>query len=106
MILMQDLMDKLFDGRSAMDKGTLFHLRNVFNQRSVTKNVSESFNYVSDFLKFTTEGYVILFAMDILHMEDMNEDIQNDDKEEILNFVSEKIVDKVWREIDMVAKES
>jgi predicted SpoU family rRNA methylase len=72
----------------------------------IYKNVSESFNYVSDLLKFTTEGYVILFAMDIFQIKDMNEDIQNDDKEEILNFVSEKIVDKVWREIDMVAKES
>ncbi|KAH3738407.1 hypothetical protein DPMN_045040 [Dreissena polymorpha] len=51
MLLMQDTMNKMFSGSSATEKGTLFHLKKVFNQRSVSKNVSETFNYVSDFLK-------------------------------------------------------
>ena len=52
-------MDQLFDGRSAQHKSTLFYLKIVFYQRPV----SELFNYVKDFLAFTTKGYIILFGI-------------------------------------------
>ncbi|WAR25131.1 hypothetical protein MAR_010835 [Mya arenaria] len=100
MLLMQDTMDKLFDGKSARDKGTLFHLKNVFNQRSVSKHVSETFNYVAEFLKFVTEGYVVLFAMDLLGIDDMEEDTI-EDAEIALNRVSEEIVDSIWNEVTL-----
>ena len=56
-------MDMLFDGKSAADKGTLFHLKNVFNHRSVSKNVGACFSYASEFLNFVTDVYLVLAAM-------------------------------------------
>ncbi|XP_060588189.1 uncharacterized protein LOC132743654 [Ruditapes philippinarum] len=102
MILMQETMDTLFDGRSAQDKGTLFYLKNVFNQRSVSKTVAESFNYVSDFLNFVTKGYVLLFGMDHLNMENLDDDIalfdgmDDSEQRQQLKSTAKEIVEKVW----------
>lgn len=81
-----------------MEKGTLSHLKNVFNQRSVTKNVAESFNYVADFIKFVTEGYVLLFVMDELNITSIDEVANVDDLETSLNKVADSIIDKLWKE--------
>jgi len=62
-------MDHFYDGRSATDMGTLFQLRNALCQRSVTKSVSESYNYVSEFLSFVTKAYTLGFALDALGLE-------------------------------------
>lgn len=47
-------MDTFFHGSSAAEKGTLFHLKNVFGHRSVKKDVGEPFNHAADFMKFVT----------------------------------------------------
>lgn len=44
-------MDTFFHGSSAAEKGTLFHLKNVFGHRSVKKDVGEIFNHAADFMK-------------------------------------------------------
>jgi len=36
-------MDRYYDPKSGMDKGRLCHLNNLLDQRSVSRNVSESF---------------------------------------------------------------
>jgi len=81
MYCLKDTMDTLFEGRSATDKGTLFHLKVFLNHRSVTKHVSESFNHTSDFLKFVTESYVVAMGMRHLGLEDLDDevDISTDD---------------------------
>ncbi|WAR31109.1 YNG1-like protein [Mya arenaria] len=94
MLLMQDTMDTYFNPKSGMDKGTLYHLKNLFNHRSVTHNVSESFNYVSEFLRFVTEGYITAFALDELQMDDLDEEVETNT--ENVQRVSEVIVDKIW----------
>jgi len=69
-LLLQDVMDHFYDRRSVTDKGKLFHLCNALCQRSVTKIVSESFNYVSEFISFVTKAYIILaFALDTLGLK-------------------------------------
>ena len=75
MYYLKNTMDTLFEGRSATDKGTIFHIKVFLNHRSVTKQVSESFNYTSDFLKFVTESYVVAMGMRHLGMENMDDDV-------------------------------
>ncbi|WAR21141.1 hypothetical protein MAR_015115 [Mya arenaria] len=69
-------------------------MQNVFNQRSVTRNVSESFNYVSEFLRFVTEGYITAFALEELQLDDLNEEVEINTED--VQRVSEVIVDNIW----------
>ncbi|KAH3793195.1 hypothetical protein DPMN_146700 [Dreissena polymorpha] len=92
-------MDSLYDGKSATERGMLFQLRNMFAQRSVTRVVSESFNYVSEFLKVVTEGYVITFALDELGLTSLDEEAEL--TLEDLNAATVAIVDKIWYPITL-----
>ncbi|KAH3788671.1 hypothetical protein DPMN_166818 [Dreissena polymorpha] len=87
------MMNILHDGKSATERVALFQLRNMFAQRSVTCVVSESFNYVSDCLKFFTEGYVITFALDELGVSFLDEEAEL--TPENLNAAAVAIVDKI-----------
>lgn len=96
-------MDLLFDGHSGKEKGTLCHLKNLLNRRSVSKNVSETFNHVSEFLKFVTEGYLVLFGLRILGLDNLDTDIANDfsamcemEKQEYLRKLASTILDEIW----------
>ncbi|XP_053403746.1 uncharacterized protein LOC123554765 isoform X2 [Mercenaria mercenaria] len=108
MILMQDTMDKLYSGKSASEKGTLSQLKNLFNQRSVKRNVSESFDNVSDFLKFVTEGYVVLFALDMMDLDGISHvpaDLDYNTLENELQRITQVIVNTVWNNISKVPVE-
>ncbi|WAR07742.1 YNG1-like protein [Mya arenaria] len=98
MLLLQDTMDQMFSGKSATDKGTLFHLKNVFNQRSVKANVYEAFNHVSEFLHFVTEGYISLFAMQKLGIQELDDEINLSQEE--FEKAAEDIVQDVWNPVD------
>lgn len=91
----------MYKGSSGREIGTLFQLKNYFNQRNVTSNVKQSFNHDEEFLEFATNGYVVLAAMHVLNMQSLN-DIPNsfpntEDKQmHFLHDVSGKIVDMVF----------
>jgi len=90
-------MDKLYNPKSASERGTLYQLRNFLNQRSVTRNVSDSFNYVSEFLTFVTECFVLLFALRKLSITSLNDEVEDAD-EQLLHSISRAIVDEVWHD--------
>ena len=56
--------------------------------------VSESFNYVAEFVRFVTEGYVATFALNELGLESLDEpaDLTMDD----LHDAAQSIVEKIW----------
>lgn len=98
-------MDIFFSGKSAQDKGTLFHLKNLFGHRGVKKQIGDSFNHASTFLKFVTYGYTLLAAMEVLHMESITDEPTDIDtvrnKTEYVMNIARQIVDLIWFEIDV-----
>ena len=104
MLLLQDYFDVFFKGASAMDRGTLCHLKNIFNFRQVKADISDNFNHAWELMCTTTEGYVCLLAKDILGMDgerppDAPPDIETaslDQREQFMKDICEKIVQTVW----------
>ncbi|XP_056001447.1 uncharacterized protein LOC130048570 [Ostrea edulis] len=103
-LLLQDIFDELYTGTSAREVGTLFHLKNYFEQRNVTGNVKESFNYNEEFLEFCTEGYITLLALNILDMENLTDVPDVDDKVSCLHNTSSKVIDSVFQSTSSVVQ--
>ena len=106
--LLQDTFDEFFTGKSAAEKGTLYHLKNLLNQRSVKRDIGKCFNHAAEFLDFTTEILLVLLALETLKMENI-ESIPKDGpkpsdsreiKQDYLDKVSSEIVDAIWHETD------
>jgi hypothetical protein len=51
MLLLQDYYDLFFKGASAADKGTLCHLKNIFNFRQVKSDISDNFTHAWELMK-------------------------------------------------------
>ena len=51
-----------------MEKGTLFHLRNVINRRNVTKRCKEDLNAHEDFLLLVIRSHIIASTLKLLGM--------------------------------------
>ncbi|CAG2187551.1 unnamed protein product [Mytilus edulis] len=69
----KDTFNQLFKGTSSPEKGTLFQLRNLFEHRGVKSEVKDAVNSCRDFLRFVTQGYVILAALNVLNMHSVND---------------------------------
>lgn len=106
MLLLQDFYDLFFKGSSSVEKGTLSHLKNIFNFRQVKADISDNFTYAWELMCLMTEGFVCLLAMTILGMEekenrptDAEEEIENASFEQRNVFFKdtcESIVQKLW----------
>ena len=59
-------MNIISDTKSISERGTLAHLKNVFEHRNVKSNVMDSFNYADNFIRFVTVAYCTYLAMDML----------------------------------------
>ena len=49
-------------GNCGTNRGSLFHIRNTFGHRNVTKDVIKSFNYNAELLEFSTRDLTVLLA--------------------------------------------
>ncbi|KAL3854926.1 hypothetical protein ACJMK2_014161 [Sinanodonta woodiana] len=81
--LHQDTYDELFKFESHREKGTLYNLKQVYDHRGVTKNVMDCFDKAEALLEFVTEGYIILYAMELSGMT-----------------LSKRIVDKLYEKVN------
>lgn len=54
-----------------MQRGTLYHLRNLINRRNVTRKCKNSMNACKDFFETTVKGHVISCVMHLLGMSDV-----------------------------------
>ena len=59
-------MDLLCNPQSAAERGTLYHIRNKFQHRSVKKTVMEAVEHSQHFVKFTVAGLITVLAIKIL----------------------------------------
>jgi hypothetical protein len=114
--LLQDYFDEFFKGSSASDKGTLCHLKNIFNYRQVKSDISDNFNHACEPMCVATDGYIYLLTMQLLGTTEENErptsapeGVENstfDTKALYLNEVSTMVVDKLWHYLDTACKTS
>ena len=96
-------MNTFFDGKSSTDKGTLFHLKNVFGHKSVKKDIGETFNYTASFVKFVTYGYTMLAAMKVTGMKNLHDEVtltEDTDKAQYIDELGQKIVNLLWHELN------
>ena len=56
-----------------MQRGTLYHLRNLINRRNVTKKCKNNMNACEDFFETVVKGHVISCAMNLLGMSDVGD---------------------------------
>ncbi|XP_014667906.1 PREDICTED: uncharacterized protein LOC106809356 [Priapulus caudatus] len=64
-LLLQDSNNRFFVGASIADRGTISQLKSDFNHRALRKDVMSNFQHVWDMYEFTTDGYVLLCAMQL-----------------------------------------
>lgn len=74
----QDTMSALFKPSSATEKGTLYHLKNVFGHKAVKAEVKNCFSSCIEFLYFVTEAYICLHAVDILKLKTLKSGNKSD----------------------------
>ena len=105
MLLLQDYFDTFFKGASAMDRGTLSHLKNIFNFRQVKADTSDNFNHAWELMCVTTEGYICLLVKELLQMTNEERppgappDIENASEEERYHYLESvclKAVETIW----------
>lgn len=91
-------MDTFFHGSSAAEKGTLFHLKNVFGHRSVKKDVIGK----PLTMQQTSYGYVLLATMDLCGMESLGDPPSNapqdGDDDTFLKDVAGRVVQLIWHD--------
>ncbi|VDI29105.1 Hypothetical predicted protein [Mytilus galloprovincialis] len=95
-----DSMDTLLNPKSAVQKGTLSYLRNIFNHRGAKKEVKNCFSQSIEFLYFVTEAYLCLHAVEILDLTDLKDRELREDPENALDNITKEILSRVWVEPD------
>lgn len=71
-LLLQDYFDEIFNGSSASDKGTLCHLKNIFNYRQVKSDISDNFTHAWELMYDATEDYIYLLTLQLLSITEEN----------------------------------
>ena len=79
-LTIQDVFKHFYNTKSAREKGTLYHLRELFDRRGVKTSAKDAVKDTREFLQFITHGYVILALMHVLGI----------DKESLCDVPSEK----------------
>ena len=94
-LFLQDIFDEWYIGSSGREKGRLFHLKNYFNHRNVTRYVKESFNYWEEFIGFCTEG---LHCMTTVLLNDISFDFRNNKQEQIryMKRMATEVMDEIF----------
>ena len=75
---MQVINKRLYKSSSCLERGTLYHLRNVLNRRNVSTTVKKNVNAWEDFLHLTTTAHVLEAAMQYMGMGSLKDMPSND----------------------------
>ena len=78
----QDTMNEFYSGKSLADRGTLYHIKEFFNHKSLKSNVMENFQHVWDFIEviilkwskiYTKIRHLMIFnLMEVLHKMELH----------------------------------
>ena len=74
----------------------------MYDHKGVTKNIMECFNKAEELLDFATDGYIILYAMELLQMKDINDSPKNypqstEEKKQLLDDIASRIVEGIYQ---------
>ena len=75
---MQVINKRLYKSSSCLERGTLYHLRNVLNRHNVSMTVKKNVNAWKDFLHLTTTAHVLEAAMQYMGMGSLKDMPSND----------------------------
>ena len=96
-------MDKLFEGCSITDRGTLAHIKNAYGHRSATTTVMKSFNHSENLIRHSTESHVVYAAMHLTGMQSIDDIPANsvpngtrEERKEYLHNIAKQVVSMVW----------
>ena len=90
-------MNELFNGSSASQRGTLYHMKNRFVHRSVKKHVMENVPHVYDLLDFAADSIVCLAALSVIGVESVAEiRLPDVDAEKYMTDLCRDIVTMLW----------
>ncbi|XP_014670054.1 PREDICTED: uncharacterized protein LOC106811048 [Priapulus caudatus] len=95
-IMLQDTLNSLFDARSAVERGTLFNMKNVFNHRNLKKHVMGNFNHVDDFMHFVTDAMICYLALQLCSLNSLDEPLTMH-----VTQLAKAIVAQVWLQLPM-----
>ena len=102
-VILQQMINFLYNGNSLAERGTLSQLKNAFEHRNMSKDVMNSFNYVDNFIRFTTEAHIVYLALLVCDMDDIQSAPKHsvprgtrDDRRNFLLGVCDKIVSEIW----------
>ena len=102
----QGYWKRLYNTHSGLDRGTLFHLRNLINRRNVTKSPKNDMNATEDFFELVVIGYVLTAVMSHLGMASVDDSplpsivspdtwMEDDSaRKATLNAIASQIIDK------------
>ncbi|XP_014678940.1 PREDICTED: uncharacterized protein LOC106818780 [Priapulus caudatus] len=76
-LLLQDIFDELYSASSGREKGTLVHLKQVFNHRNVSSDCKQKFNHNEEFLEFCCDGYIVLAALHCMKTKTVQQTPEN-----------------------------
>ncbi len=103
-ILLQDLMNTMFSQKSAADRGTLYHCKQIRSIRSLRKEVMQNFHHVEETVHTAVHGNICLLAMEILELSSLDEDPANspfsgpfEDRDAYLTSIARRIVEQIWQ---------
>ncbi|ELT95941.1 hypothetical protein CAPTEDRAFT_186660 [Capitella teleta] len=71
-LLMQDTFNELLKGQSSTERGTLYQLKQLYQQRQVSGRVMHCFNHAQDFIQFVTDGYSLLLAAELAGLKSLD----------------------------------
>ncbi|XP_071137079.1 uncharacterized protein [Mytilus edulis] len=100
-ISLQESFNMLFKGSSSGERGTLFQLKNMLDRRGVKSEVTKPVNDCREFMRLTTQGFILLAALQVLgvdnliefdnHVNNLATDEQN---AELMEHIVQTIVDR------------
>jgi hypothetical protein len=104
-------MKKFYSPKSAAERGTLYHIRNIFGHRGVTTKVMDCVNHVVDLLQFVTEGLVCTQVMENLKWSSLSDllpdsvvrDMETLGIQATFDKLATYVVDQIWPSIDTVS---
>ena len=96
---MQDVFNKLFDGRSVGERGTLCDLKNDFNHKNVSTDVMNCFNHADNFVRFITEAHVVYLALTVCDMQTLDDKPSgwtDCDISDRFNHLCDQLLNEAW----------
>ncbi len=97
-------MNRFFSQKSAAERGTVYHCKQVFGMRSLQKDAMHNFHKVEEIVHLMTEGNVCLLALKLLKMKTVDDKplgspySKSMEARSFIDTSAQQIVSEFWQE--------